>query len=167
MNSAAGTPEHVDERATVVFRPRAVRWAAYATAVIVMAGMIGGAVMITSFQLGGRLGLLMIGLLVALFCHLEASVRVVARPERLEVRNLMRTRSFDWPEVLGISFPMGDPWAHLDLADGHTHALHAIQRYDGERAISAAHRLLHLVQERGEAAGPGSPDGLGSPDGPT
>jgi predicted metalloprotease len=95
-----------------------------------------------------------IGVLVVLFCHLEASVRVVARPERLEVRNLMRTRSFDWPEVLGISFPMGDPWAHLDLADGRTHPLHAIQRYDGQRAISAAHRLLHLVQERGEAHGP-------------
>ena len=96
---------------------------------------------------------MMSGLLIALFCHLEASVRVVARPDGLEVRNLMRTRTFEWPEVLGISFPMGDPWAHLDLADGRTHPLHAIQRYDGERAISAAHRLLHLVQERGEARG--------------
>ena len=108
-----------------------------------------------SFQLGGRLGLLMIGLLIALFCHLEASVRVVARPDGLEVRNLMRTRTFEWPEVLGISFPEGHPWAQLDLADGRTHPLHAIQRYDGERAISAAHRLLHLVQERGEAHGEG------------
>lgn len=153
MSSAAGTPGRDDARAVEVFRPRAVRWAAYITAVIVMVGMIGGAVMITSFQLGGRLGLLMTGLLIALFCHLEASVRVVARPDGLEVRNLMRTRTFEWPEVLGISFPMGDPWAHLDLADGRTHPLHAIQRYDGERAISAAHRLLHLVEERGEARG--------------
>lgn len=155
MSSAAASPGPADERATEVFRPCAVRWAAYITAVIVMAGMVGGSVMITSFQLGGRLGLLVIGLLIALFCHLEASVRVVARPHVLEVRNLMRTRTFEWPEVLGISFPMGDPWAHLDLADGRTHPLHAIQRYDGERAISAAHRLLHLVQERGEAHGEG------------
>ena len=64
MSSAAGTPGRDDARAVEVFRPRAVRWAAYITAVIVMAGMIGGAVMITSFQLGGRLGLLMIGLLI-------------------------------------------------------------------------------------------------------
>jgi hypothetical protein len=88
-------------------------------------------------------------------------VRVVARPDRLEVRNLMRTRGFDWAEVLGVSFPMGDPWAHLDLADGRTYPLHAIQRYDGERAVGNAHRLLHLVQERGEAAGPPDPDGHG------
>lgn len=139
-----------DDR-TIVIRPRAVRVAAYASAAIVMAGMIGGAVMITSFQWGGRLGLLMVGVLVCLFCHLEASVRVSARPDVLEVRNLMRTRTLEWPEVLGISFPMGDPWAHLDLADGTTHPLHALQRYDGERAIASAHRLQALIRERGEA----------------
>ena len=154
MSTAAGYTGRAERRATVVMRPVAVRWAAYTTAVIVMAWMIGGAVMITSFHLGGRLLLLVIGLLIALFCHLEASVRVVAGPERLEVRNLMRTRSFEWPEVLGVGFPMGDPWAHLELADGRTHPLHAIQRYDGRRAIGNAHRLLHLVQERGETAGP-------------
>ena len=67
------------------------------------------------------------------------------------MRNLMRTRTLEWPEVLGISFPMGDPWAHLDLADGRTHPLNAIQRYDGERAIAAAHQLQALIRERGEA----------------
>lgn len=161
MSTAAGESGRAEERATITMRPRAVRWAAYFTAVVVMAGMIGGAVTITSFHLGGRLLLLLIGLLIALFCHLEASVRVVALPDRLEVRNLMRTRSFDWAEVLGVSFPMGDPWAHLDLADGRTHPLHAIQRYDGDRAIGNAHRLLHLVQERGEAPGPTAADGDG------
>lgn len=137
--------------ATIVLRPRAVRVAAYLSAVIVMAGMIGGAVMITSFQWGGRIALLVVGVLVFLFCHLEASVKVTARAEQLEVRNLMRTRILEWPEVLGISFPMGDPWAHLDLADGHTHPLNAIQRYDGKRAIAAAHQLQALIRERGEA----------------
>lgn len=161
MSTAAGGSGHAERRAMITMRPRAVRWAAYFSAAVVMAGMIGGAVMITSFHLGGRLLLLLIGLLIALFCHLEASVRVVARPDRLEVRNLMRTRSFDWAEVLGVSFPMGDPWAHLDLADGRTYPLHAIQRYDGDRAVGNAHRLLHLVQERGEASGPPDPDGHG------
>ncbi|ASK64583.1 hypothetical protein CFK39_00545 [Brachybacterium avium] len=140
-----------ERRATIVLRPRAVRVAAYFSAVVVMAGMIGGAVMLTSFQWGGRLGLLAMGVLVFLFCHLEASVKVVARPYEIEVRNLMRTRTLEWPEVLGISFPMGDPWAHLDLADGRTYPLHAIQRYDGKRAIAAAHQLQALIRERGEA----------------
>ena len=151
MTTPAPPPQAADERATVVLRPRMVRLAAYTTAVIVLAGMIAGAVLITSFQLGGRLSLIAIGVLMAVFCHLEASVRVVARPTVLEVRNLMRTRTLEWPEVVGISFPMGDPWAHLDLADGSTLPLQAIQRYDGKRAIAAAHRLQDLVHERGEA----------------
>lgn len=147
-------PDHGpgERSATIVLRPRAVRIAAYLSAAIVMAGMIGGAVVITSFQWGGRLGLIAVGVLVCLFCHLEASVKVTARPHVLEVRNLMRERTLEWPEVIGISFPMGDPWAHLDLADGSTLALQAIQRYDGERAIAAAHLLQRLMQERGEAS---------------
>ena len=151
MSTPGPDQESGEERATIVLRPRAVRFAAYFSGAVVMAGMIGGAVMITSFQLGGRLGLLVVGVLVLLFCHLEASVRVIARPCELEVRNLMRRRTLEWPEVIGISFPMGDPWAHLDLADGSTLPLQAIQRYDGKRAIAAAHTLQHLVQERGEA----------------
>jgi len=151
MSTSAGVPAGGEQRDTIVMRPRAVRVAAYFSAVVVMAGMTGGAVMITSFHWGGRIGLLVVGVMVFLFCHLEASVKVTARPEELEVRNLMRTRILAWPEVLGVSFPMGDPWAHLDLADGRTHPLQAIQRYDGERAIAAAHHLQRLIRERGEA----------------
>lgn len=143
----AGDREH----ATIVLRPRAVRWAAYFTGTVVLAGMIVFAVLLTSFHTGGSLLLVLIGLLIFLFCHLEASVRVVARPAQLEVRNLMRSRTLEWPEVLGVSFPMGDPWAHLDLADGTTLSMHAIQRYDGKRAIANAHLLQRLMHERGEA----------------
>src|SRR5699024_11778939 len=100
----------------------------------------------SSLQWGGRIGLLVVGVMVFLFCHLEASVKVTARPEELEVRNLMRTRTLAWPEGLGVSFPMGDPWAHLDLADGRTHPLQAIQRYRGARAIAAAHHLRRLIR---------------------
>ncbi|GAA1282712.1 MULTISPECIES: PH domain-containing protein [Brachybacterium] len=137
---------------TTVFRPRMVRVFAYLTAIVVLAGMIAGAVVMPGFLLIGRIGLITVGVLIALFCHLEASVRLVARESELEVRNVFRTRTVEWPEILGISFPMGDPWAHLDLADGSTLAINAIQRYDGKRAIADAHRLQALVQERGEAA---------------
>ncbi len=153
MNASAADRQPGEDRARIVLRPRAVRVAAYLSAAITMAGMIGGAVLIPSFQWGGRLGLVAVGVLVVIFCHLEASVTVTARPEVLVVRNLMSTRTLEWAEVIGISFPMGDPWAHLDLADGSTLALQAIQRYDGDRAIAAAHLLLRLVQERGEAVG--------------
>ena len=141
-----------EQPATIVLRPRMVRVFAYLTGVIVLAGMIGGAIAITTFSLGGRVALVVIGGLVLLFCHLEASVRIIARPARLEVRNLMRTRTVEWAEIITISFPMGDPWAHLDLADGSTLQLQALQRYDGEHAISGARLLRDLVRQRGEAA---------------
>lgn len=149
-SSDTGSPDG-QERETIVLRPRMVRVSAYLTGAIVLAGMIGGAVVLESFHLGGRLGLVGMGILMFLFCHLEASVRLIARPHVLEVRNVFRARTLDWPEIVGISFPMGDPWAHLDLADGSTLAINAIQRYDGKRAIAAAHRLQRLVHERGEA----------------
>ena len=140
-----------DER-PIVLRPRAVRVAAYVTGVIVLAGMIGGAVVMPYFTIFGRLGLVAIGVAALLFCHLEASVRLVARTSTLEVRNLFSRRTLQWPEIIGVSFPMGDPWAHLNLADGTTLATMAIQRYDGKRAIAVAHRREALIRQRGEAA---------------
>lgn len=136
---------------TVVFRPRMVRAVGYAVAVIMLAALVGGAILIPGFSPLDRAGMVMVGVLAALFCHLQASVRVVAGPQQLEVRNLFRTRTVTWPEVVGVSFPMGDPWAHLDLADGSTLATWAIQRSDGKRGIADAHRLAALVRERGEA----------------
>ncbi|MFC7374494.1 PH domain-containing protein [Brachybacterium sp. GCM10030267] len=146
-------PEHPigREPATVVIRPRMVRIAGYITGVVVLGGTVAGAVVIPGLLLGGRLGLVAVGVLILLFCHLEASVRLIAGPDSLEVRNVFRARTLDWAEILAIRFPVGDPWAHLDLADGTTLALNAIQRYDGERGIAAARRLRDLVRERGEA----------------
>lgn len=139
-------------RPTHVLRPRAVRVAGYFTGIVVLAGMIAGAVVMPGFTLFGRACLVAVGLFALGFCHLEASVRLVAGPRTLVVRNLFRHRTLEWTEIIGVSFPMGDPWAHLNLADGSTLATMAIQRYDGERGIATAHRLAALVRERGEPA---------------
>lgn len=138
------------DRPTLVLRPRAVRVAGYFTGFTVLAGMVVGAVVMPNFTLFGRACLVAVGLLILLFCHLEASVRLVARPRTLVVHNLFRHRTLEWAQIVGVSFPMGDPWAHLNLADGSTLATMAIQRYDGKRGIATAHRLAALVRERGE-----------------
>lgn len=155
MDTAVGTgtpsPTGEQGRGTVVIRPRMVRIAGYGIAVIMLGSLVGGAVLIEGFGPVDRAFLVMVGVLAALFCHLQASVRLVAGPDTLEVRNLFRRRTVTWPEVVGVSFPMGDPWAHLDLADGSTLATWAIQRADGKRGVRAAHRLAALVSERGEA----------------
>src|SRR5699024_11440141 len=102
MSTSGADADGGQQRETIVLRPRAVRVAAYFRAVVVMAGMIGGAVLFTSFQWGGRLGLILVGVLVFLFCHLEASVKGTARPDELEVRTLMRTPTLALPQVPAI-----------------------------------------------------------------
>ena len=54
--------------------------------------------------------------------------------------NLLRTRFLEWPEVVRVGFRRGDPWVLLDLADGETQPVMAIQANDGERAVQAVRR---------------------------
>lgn len=140
-----------------VLRPRTIRIAAYAVGAAVLAASAVTMVAIPHFDLGNRLGFLVFGLAVFWFCHREASVRAVAGTETLTIRNLFRTRTLEWAEVLGVRFPMGDPWAHLELSDGTTWPVMALQRTDGRRGIDLARELSALIRERGEGSEP-SPD---------
>ncbi|MEG3615086.1 PH domain-containing protein [Isoptericola haloaureus] len=78
---------------------------------------------------------------------------VHARPDDdgLTVRNVVRTRRVAWPEIVAVRMTPNDPWVVLDLADGGTLAVMAIQRADGERGMAEARRLQSLVQRLGEA----------------
>lgn len=142
------------ERPTIVLRPRMVRVVGYTTGVVTLLGVVFWSLVIPGFTPGGRATLMMVGVLALAICHLEARVRLVAGPRTLTVVNHLRTRTVEWAEVVGVSFPMGDPWAHLDLADGTTLDTMALQRADGRRAVAAAHRLARLVDERGTVEPP-------------
>lgn len=145
---------------TIVLRPRLARIAGFAIGGLVLAVSVGSAILVGSFDLPNRIMFVAFGLAVFWFCWREAIVKVVAEPDRLVVRNLLGVRTLEWAEVIGVSFPAGDPWAHLDLADGDTLATMAIQRSDGERALADARLLARLVRERGEAHPPQEPPAL-------
>ena len=81
-------------------------------------------------------------------------VHAVPAPEGLTVRNLIYTRRLAWPEIVEVRLGPGDPWVRLDLADGGTIAVMAVQRADGERGMGEARRLRGLVTELGEATDP-------------
>jgi hypothetical protein len=66
----------------------------------------------------------------------------------LHVRNLFLARTVPWDEILGVRFPEGDAWAHLDLAEGDTLAVMAVQRADAQGAQTEAQRLAELVASR-------------------
>lgn len=145
--------DHDATSQTIVFRPRSVRVFGYLTGVIVLAGTIFFAMIIPGFSPFGRGALIAVGLIALAVCHLHARVRLIAGPTTLTVHNLGRTRTVEWAQVVGVSYPMGDPWAHVNLADGTTLPTMALQRADGRRAVHAAHRLARLADERSGLSG--------------
>jgi len=86
-----------------------------------------------------------VGIAVAWFCWREAAVVAVPDEGGLTVRNLVVHRRLEWAEIVDVRFGEGRPWVQLDLADGDTLAVMAIQRADGAAAQKEARRLATLV----------------------
>ena len=132
-------------------RPRRGRGVplAFGAAAVVLCAVVGAA---TGSSVGEALSVAGIGLLVAALMLRYATIRAVPGPEGLTVRNLFLSRTVPWGEILGVRFPDGDPWAHLDLAEGDTLAVMAIQRADAQSGRDEAQRLATLVAARTPSA---------------
>lgn len=139
-----------------VFRPRRLR---------ILTWILAGAVVVSFALLSyglGRIGwrawhsydavwMNLMSLLIAAGVLRLGAVRAEADPDGLVVRNLWRTRRLVWAQVVGVSFSpaAGDPWARLDLSDGHVLPVMAIQASEGRSAVAACERLRQWVDERG------------------
>ena len=159
------------------FRPRrgravalVIAWASLAVfgaIAVVMPAQVDG-----RWGLGDRLMFFGLGVVVAVVAWRYASIVAVPSREGIVVRNLLLTRTLEWAEVVRVQFGGGEPWVSLDLEDGDTVAVMAIQKADGEISGKEASRLAALVQAFGEtsepggagdAGGPGNPDGSDVP----
>jgi Bacterial PH domain len=63
----------------------------------------------------------------------------------LRVRNLLTVNRLDWHEIVAVRLGGGGPWVMLDLDDGDTLAVMAVQRADGAFGQGEATRLATLV----------------------
>jgi hypothetical protein len=151
---------HTD--ALAPFRPK--RGRAVALGVVWTALVVFGAIAVVMpaqpdgrWGLGDRLMFFGLGVGVAFVAWRYASIVAVPSREGLVVRNLVATRSLEWPEIVGIQFGGGQPWVTLDLEEGDTVAVMAIQKADGPVAGREASRLAALVQAFGEASEPRDP----------
>jgi hypothetical protein len=142
-----------DER---TFRPRRAR--AVATTVAVVSILLFGAIgaFVPDAEPGDRIGIATFGLAVAWLMWRYASLSAAPGPQGLVVRNLMTTRTLAWAEIVGVHLQVGAPWVSLDLDDGDTLAVMAIQKADGEHGRAEASRLARLVDAH---AGPEPPAG--------
>ena len=100
-----------------------------------------------------RIGIGVAGLLFALVLLVLARPRARADREGLTVVNFLHRRRLAWPEILGVHLGPGDPWAVLDLADGSTLAVVALQPGSGRRqALRQTAELRVCVDLLGTAA---------------
>ena len=133
----------------VVFRPRRARIVPLVLAVVVFALVTAVAMILPGgprgFGVVDRIGVFAVGAIVAGFLCVMARPRLVAEESGLTVVNLLHTRVLEWPEVVRVGFRRGDPWVLLDLADGDTLAVMAIQANDGDRALRSVRTLRALV----------------------
>ena len=132
------------------FRPRAARWVASVLLVLVVAAV---PVLLAVLSAAGlemswpdRYGAVLIAVALAWVCFRQA--RVVATPDDtgLTVRNVVRTRRLEWAQVVAVRFGPNHPWAQLDLADGTTLPVMAVQTADGEHGRKEAGRLAALLR---------------------
>ena len=149
------TPTSIPADALAPFRPRRGRIVALGVvwASLLLFGMIAVIIPEQDGRWGvpDRIMLFGLGVVIAALAWRYAAIIATPSREGLRVRNLVLTRTLEWPEIVGIQFGGGEPWVTLDLLDGDTLAVMAIQKADGEVAGREASRLAALVQAFGES----------------
>jgi len=99
------------------------------------------------FTPGQRATLLLLGLGAFACWFAIMRSRVTADEVGVTVVNGYRRRAFEWSQVVGVNLRRGAPWAGVDLSDGTSVSLFAIQGSDGQRAIQAVRDLRALVEQ--------------------
>jgi hypothetical protein len=127
------------------FRPRRARVVAIWAGVVAVVLFGGLAVLLPSAGGADRAGIVAFGVVIAGFMWRYASLSATPTTAGLTVRNLMTTRHLDWAEVVEVHLLVGAPWVTLDLSDGDSLAVMAIQKADGDYGRAEASRLAGLV----------------------
>src|SRR4051794_14812982 len=110
------------------FRPRRARFVAVSVAAVAVLLFGGLAVLLPQAGAGDRVGVGAFGLAIAWFMWRYASLAAVPTVTGLTVRNLLTSRSLEWAEIVEVHLVVGAPWVTLDLSDGDSLAVMAIQK---------------------------------------
>ena len=90
----------------------------------------------------------LIGFFVVVLVLLNGIFRTCAKAtvRGLDVINGYRRHQLEWGQIVRVSLSPNRPWVLVDLDDGTTMSVMAIQTSDGGRATRAARQLALLVQ---------------------
>lgn len=132
------------------WRPFGVRIAASVLGAMLLALVLAvwiawGADTRATFTFMQRVTLVGFGVLGFVAWYALVRSRVTADEGGVTVVNGYRRRDFEWSQVVAVNLRRGAPWAGLDLSDGTSISVIAIQGSDGQRAIRAVRELRQLV----------------------
>ncbi|WP_405836788.1 PH domain-containing protein [Streptomyces platensis] len=134
----------------VTFRPTRTRVVLYSVGLAQLAALTAIALALPKLSGGERLTFVLTGLLVLAVLLLLGRPKVVARQEGITVVNLTTRRELAWAQVVRVNLRVGDPWVHLDLADGTSLPAMGIQPgIAREQALRDARALRDLTEKHG------------------
>ncbi|BDZ43649.1 hypothetical protein GCM10025865_29480 [Paraoerskovia sediminicola] len=129
-----------------------------AIAVGVLTVVVCGAVVVLATgelaSWGNRASLLLFAALVVLLLWRLGGVRADVDPNGITVRNVVVTRRLEWSQVVAVRFGPDQAWLQLDLSDGETLSVVAVQQADGQHGRDEASRVATLAQAHGEGREP-------------
>ncbi|MFK8845436.1 PH domain-containing protein [Streptomyces sp. Ac-502] len=134
----------------VTFRPGRTRAVLYGVGIAQLAVLTVIAVLLPNLGGGERVSFVFTGLVILGVLLLLARPKVVARQDGVTVVNLTTKRELAWAQVLRVNLRQGDPWVHLDLADGTSLPAMGIQPgIARDQAVRDARTLRALAENHG------------------
>jgi len=138
----------------VTFRPRRARLVAVTLGTLVTVGCVGIALVVSGEGWSWPYRVAMAGTAVPIVTVLGllARPRVDADADGITIVNLIYRHRLAWAQIVEVRLYVGDPWVMLDLDDGETLPVMALQAADGERGRRMAGQLRALVFTRTRTA---------------
>lgn len=129
------------------FRPRGTRVMCLILLVVTLVGaglILRRLATLNSDTFTETISVIGVAVLAVLFLLRVATIRAIPDRAGLMVRNIILTDHLGWEQMVAVH--LGErSWAQLDLADGTTLSVMAIQRSDGAYGRHEAQRLASLV----------------------
>ncbi|MFJ1916715.1 PH domain-containing protein [Streptomyces sp. NPDC088147] len=140
----------------VTFRPTRTRAVLLTVGVVMFAVITAIGLVLDQLSAGERMSFIFTALLFLGVLMLLSRPKAVADDTGVTVVNITRRRRLEWAEILRVNLRPGDPWVFLDLSDGSSLPVLAIQPGIARaHAIRDARALRALADSHSSAAGHG------------
>lgn len=153
---SAPAPQPGPPALPVTFRPTRTRAVLLTVGLVMFVVITAIGLALDQLSAGERMSFIFTALLFLGVLALLSRPKVVADDTGVTVVNITRSRRLEWAEILRVNLRPGDPWVFLDLSDGSSLPVLAIQPGIAKaHAIRDARALRALTDSRSTATDKG------------